>query len=169
MTTKNSDGILSPYFSSTNYTNIVSTQFPMRVNEANTTKVGETTVNYTTYEFDSKGKGDNNKDGDNKDTGNPDIIYFTYEDDGKPNTLEYTQDKTKQVIDAYNSLGGNTDYYDGINDGNHRGFFPFDQGDGTSKKIAYDYGFGMRLDIPFNLTEDGNVVSVDSDGMYHKT
>ena len=144
--------ILSPYFSHTSsnsqYINTVSTMFPMRINSDNNGGVfdGKSTK-YTTYEFDSKGKT----------SGASDNVYFDYNSDGIPNKIYYSQNDSVEVTDAYKSLGGNTG-----ND--HRGFFPFDNGG-----IGHDYGFGMRLDIPFNLTEDGNVISVDADGMYHKT
>ena len=145
--------ILSPYFTHDSsggnheYINTVSTSFPMRINDTNNggTHDGKSTT-YTTYEFDSKGKT----------SGASDNVYFDYSN-GVPQKIYYSQDSSAEVIDAYKSLGGNTG-----ND--HRGFFPFDNGG-----IGHDYGFGMRLDIPFNLTEDGNVLSVDSDGMYHKT
>lgn len=151
----------SPYFSGTNtYTNTVTTKFPMRVNSSNETTVNGTTVNYTTYEFDSNGKSLNTK---------TDIVYFEYGTNGETTKLEYTQDTNKQVIDAYKSLGGNTDLLPNDYDGNHRGFFPFDQGSGTGKTIGTDYGFGMRLDIDFNLTEDGYVMGRDSNGKLYST
>lgn len=150
MTTRSTD-LVSPYFSFTDsnkkYINTVSTSFPMRINDGNNggTFDGKSTT-YTTYEFDSKGKT----------TGLSDNVYFSY-NNGVPEKIYYSRDSGDEVTDAYTSLGGN----DG---GDHRGFFPFDNGG-----IGHDYGFGMRLDIPFNLTEDGNVVSVDSEGCYHKT
>ncbi len=154
MTTKETD-LVSPYFSSNIYNNSVSTKFPMRINSTN--PVSGTDATYTTYEFNSNGK-DQTKEAVS------DIAYFTYDSNGLPIALNYTNKWQKQVIDAYKSLGANTDYNDGLNGGNHRGFFPFDQGDGTGTKIGYDYGFGMRLDIDFNLTEDGCVYAVDSTG-----
>ena len=36
------------------------------------------------------------------------------------------------------------------------GFFPFNTGSETTAN-QYNYGFGMRLDIPFNLTSDGKI------------
>ncbi len=157
-------GLISPYFAGANeYTNTVSTQFPMRVERGNTTTVrddytgNDVNVKYTTYEFDAKGKNDN---------GNPDIVYFSYGRDGRTTAINYTQDKNKQVIDAYKSLGGRDDYHNGEN---HRGFFPFDEGNGSGTKIGLDYGFGMRLDIDFNLTKDGNVLGQSDDGTYYET
>lgn len=143
-------GMTSPYFSGANdYTNTVTTQFPMRV--VNATVPG-TTYTYTKYEFDSMGKA-----GDNVD---PDIAYFTYEN-GQATQMHYTNDRSKQIIDAYLTLGNNKA-------GDHRGFFPFDNTiDGNG--IGRDYGFGMRLDIDFNLTEDGNIYATKSDGTYVKT
>ena len=150
MTTRSTD-LVSPYFTHDSsggnheYINTVSASFPMRINSAN--KVNDsTTETYTTYEFDSKGKN----------SGTSDNIYFSYSN-GEPQSIYYSQNSSDEVTDAYTSLGGNPG-------DDHRGFFPFDNGG-----IGHDFGFGMRLDIPFNLTEDGNVVSVDSDGMYHKT
>jgi len=148
MTTKNNSGIESPYFKVTDYTNVVTTKFPMRVNSSNSTnsKSG-TAVTYTTYEFDSGGKS----------SGSSDIVYFDYKTNGKTDKIYYTRDSSYEVTDAYKSLGGN----DGDN---HKGFFPFDNGG-----IGYDYGFGMRLDIDFNLTEDGYIIGEDANGKLYKT
>ncbi len=148
--------ILSPYFShdssggNHNYINTVSTSFPMRINSDNDGEVAGVTSTYTTYEFDSKGKT----------SGASDNVYFTYSNN-QPTAINYARvdgDNSIEVTDAYHSLGGEK------NPADHRGFFPFDNGG-----IGHDYGFGMRLDIPFNLTEDGNVLSVDTNGTYHKT
>lgn len=37
------------------------------------------------------------------------------------------------------------------------GFFPFNEGSSSSNLHTYNYGFGTRLDIPFNLTADGKL------------
>ncbi|MEE3449707.1 MAG: SpaA isopeptide-forming pilin-related protein [Acutalibacteraceae bacterium] len=149
----------SPYFSDdfnggdNQYTNIVTTKFPMRV-EKNEYKENDVSKGeYTTYEFNSNGKAP---------LGNKtDIVYFTYDGNGKTDKINYTSDTKYEVYDAYESLGGN-------NEGDHRGFFPFDH-DTSSHTYGKDYGFGMRLDIPFNLTEDGMIMSKDANGTMHKT
>lgn len=150
-------GVESPYFSVNDYTNKVETRFPMRVERNNTTTATDnsTQVKYTTYEFNANGKNEDNK---------TDIVYFSYEN-GQTSAINYTNDTGKEVLDAYNTLGGNKDYNNGAN---HRGFFPFDEAT-AGNNIATDYGFGMRLDIDFNLTEDGNVLGQDSQGRYYNT
>ena len=156
-------GIDSPYFSSNDYTNVISIRYPMHVEKTDWRGGGK----YTTYEFNSNGK--------EPLSDKTDIVYFSYDSDGKTENIHYTQDTSFEVLDAYNALGGNTDYktyYDdeGNKHGlNHRGFFPFDEGKSGSDTFGKDYGFGMRLDIPFNLTEDGMVMSKDDNGTMHKT
>ncbi len=141
-------GVDSPYFSSNDYTNVVSTRFPMRVEKTDWSDNGRT-GKYTTYEFNSNGKAPLSS--------KTDIVYFSYGSDGKTQNIHYTNNTSDEVIDAYKSLGGNDPE-------DHRGFFPFDNG-GTGK----DYGFGMRLDIPFNLTEDGTVMAKADGGTLIKT
>lgn len=146
MTTSDNAGIESPYFSdqtvADGYANKVTTKFPMRVkddNEATSIKDGST-VYYTTYEFYS---------GHTRDDVTSDNVYFTY-NDGVPVAINYGRGADYELYDAWQSLGSNP--Y------NHRGFFPFDNNGNTidgNNNVAYDYGFGMRLDIPFNLTKDG--------------
>ena len=151
MTTNGAKKLISPFFSSNDFTNIVKTEFPMRVVKVPVAQSSETT--YIMYEFDSMGM---NEDINAK----PDIVYFEYEN-GVPKKINYTNDQGMQMIDAFNALGGNNK--------DHRGFFPFDTGDGTGAAIAHDYGFGMRLEMEFNLTEDGMVYSTDKDGKFVQT
>lgn len=143
--------LVAPYFNDQTvedgYANKISTLFPMRVNYDNEVigKKGET-VKYTTYEFDS---------GFTKSGVTSDNVYFTYDSNGAPQSINYGQGSRYEVIDAYQALGGNSF--------NHRGFFPFDnnRNTGGTSDFGYDYGFGMRLDIPFNLSEDGYITGTD--------
>lgn len=143
--------LVAPYFNDQTvedgYANKINTLFPMRVNYDNEVigKKGEP-VKYTTYEFDS---------GFTKSGVTSDNVYFTYDSDGAPVSINYGKGSAYEVIDAYQALGGNSS--------NHRGFFPFDnnQSTGGADNFGYDYGFGMRLDIPFNLSEDGYITGTD--------
>lgn len=149
-------GLLSPYFAPSDSTNIVTTLFPMRVQGRSTTVDyygRDVSVNYDTYEFNSRGK-DMNTQADIA----PDIVYFDYDDStGRPTDIHYSNKTADEVKDAFLSLGGHSE-------GDHRGFFPFDNGG-----IGHDYGFGMRLDIDFNLSEDGYILGKSADGQYYKT
>ena len=55
-----------------------------------------------------------------------------------------TANGAKDSLKWYNSDGSDSGY----------GFFPFDSTRGTNAK-AYDYGFGMRVDVKFNIGVDG--------------
>ncbi len=55
----------------------------------------------------------------------------------------------------YSASAGATDAHMGFgSDSNGSGFFPFEE---NGSGDAYDFGFGMRLDIPFTLTLNGKV------------
>lgn len=154
------DGVEAPYFSDAivdaEYANKVSAQFPMRVNkthEGDLKAYGANNIEipYTTYEFNSGGKDDSITS---------DNVAFTFNDNGTVNAITYGRGSNYELLDAYNAMGGNTDYHGGQN---HRGFFPFDS-KASGSNIAYDYGFGMRLDIPFTLTKDGYIAGTNVEG-----
>lgn len=86
--------------------------------------------------------------------------YFEFDsNDGKDNcyfsgysTNQYTMNyayNTNKVKDALSGFSGEGDGY---------GFFPFDRSSEHSGN-AYDFGFGMRLDIDFTLGENGTIGS----------
>lgn len=76
-------------------------------------------------------------------TNGTDNVYFS---GYNTNDFKINYSTTQKVNDAKDGFGGSK----GV------GFFPFDTaGD------AYDFGFGMRLDIPFNLTKDGKIAGTD--------
>ncbi len=157
------DGVEAPYFGDKivddGYANKVTAQFPMRVNKTHTGDekaydADGAEIPYATYEFNSGGK-DTSITSDN--------VAFTYNDDGTVNAITYGRGSSYELLDAYHALGGNTDFNGGQD---HRGFFPFDS-KASGSNIAYDYGFGMRLDIPFNLTKDGYIAGTNVEGGSH--
>ncbi len=109
---------------------IVNTKFPMRIDNSSS-------VPY--YEFDSKNGKDN--------------IYFSNYD-SEELTVSYGAGKDNYAIyDALSNYGGST---------NGVGFFPFDYRNSHSEHTndAWDYGFGMRVDIDFNVANGGTIDGV---------
>ena len=82
----------------------------------------------TTYKFDSSSAGDN--------------AWFSADH----KTMYYGQGTTNGAKDALY-------YYSNPKASSGYGFFPFDSVRGSDKE-ALDFGFGMRVDIPFNLGGD---------------
>lgn len=92
---------------------------------------------YKTYSFDS--------------TGGKDNVYFSgygSATNDENTSLKLNYSTSTKTIDAHSGFGGSED---GI------GFFPFDNEGGAASTNAYDFGFGMRLDIPFMVTDNGMV------------
>ncbi len=85
-----------------------------------------TTNGVTGYYFDSSGGYDN--------------VWFN----SSHNTISYGQGTSKGARDSLASYGGSTNGY---------GFFPFDYNRGSTAE-AYNFGFGMRVDVSFNLGGD---------------
>ncbi len=150
MTMAGSDGtsIVAPYFSDElvddGYAAKISTNFPMRV----ATGTDNYSNDYTYYEFNSGGT-DTTVTSDN--------IYFTYDSNGNPTALNYGSGSYYEVIDSKDSNDSGSN--------NHRGFFPFDNNKNTGgdDDQGYDFGFGMKLEIEFNLSEDGYIVGTGDD------
>ncbi len=113
---------------------IVNTEFPMR----KTTSSSGTTY----YEFNSASQ---------------DNIWLSRNSDGSLATdssgnfiVNYGTDVNDRVYDAAKAMGSQTS--------NGVGFFPFDASQtngGQTQNNAYDYGFGMRTDIEFNVGKNG--------------
>ncbi|MEF2920220.1 MAG: fibro-slime domain-containing protein [Acutalibacteraceae bacterium] len=98
-----------------------------------------------------------------KDSKNDTVYEYTSEN-GKDNyffsglktnnvTANYTYNNNK-AVDAASGFGGSKDGY---------GFFPFDNAKGKSQVNAKNFGFGMKLTIPFSVgstgkTQNGNPV-----------
>lgn len=72
-------------------------------------------------------------------TGGKDNFFFS---NVTSSPVAYYYKNSYRIKDAASGFGGSSNGY---------GFFPFDQGGSDAK----DFGFGMRLDIPFTLREDG--------------
>ncbi len=91
-----------------------------------------------------------------KDMNNNGIMYWTF--DSLETTLEMKKTSANQY---FLSVENKADQYknkdSGANTLNTYGFFPFN-GNSTGNICTYNYGFGTRLDIPFNLTYDGKLV-----------
>ncbi|MEE3440012.1 fibro-slime domain-containing protein, partial [Ruminococcus sp.] len=122
-----SNGVTVPYFNSSwlvnkGYGTVVHSDFPMR-------KTNRNGQDY--YEFDS--------------TNGTDNCYFdNYDQAGSGGlTMNYGAGNNYGIYDANSGYGG-SGAQNGI------GFFPFDRRSDHSNN-AYDFGFGMRLDIDFTL------------------
>lgn len=131
----------------------VTTEFPMRVVQNTTDKVISygtdgtkeyTSGDYDVYTFDS--------------TNGTDNVYFTGYDSATDSldttglTVNYAYESNK-VNDALSGFGGTAD---------GKGFFPFDTtGD------AYDFGFGMKLEVLFNLGENGYINGTEEPMMFN--
>ncbi len=91
----------------------------------------------TYYEFDSNNGTDN-------------VRFENYSGDM---TIEYGAGTSYAIYDALSNYGGSS---------NGIGFFPFDYRNSHSDHTndAWDYGFGMRVDIPFNVGVDGKIDGV---------
>lgn len=87
----------------------------------------------------------------------------TYEFDSKYDTVHLNENGTMEY------LGYNTKYNEKVQvldqkrddgDGVKPGFFPYNTaGDGDSTRL--NYGFGVKLEIPFNMTSDGKINGQD--------
>lgn len=138
------DGAEMPFFDADWLTSkglgaVVDTKFPMR-------KVVENGV--THYRFKSTDDNNNQTSMDN--------VWFTgYGNSNNKLTMNYGYGSNYAMYDA-------SSYYDA--GANHPGFFPFDyrSSRGTEHtNDAYDFGFGMRVDIPFNVGEGGVMTGDD--------
>ncbi len=153
-------GIVSPYFSdetvAAGYATKVTAQFPMEVgtqsiDASHQIENGATEV--TTYTFDSNNATNN-------------IWFSDYTNINKELTLNYGEGTGNGIVDANKDMGGNT--------ANGYGFFPFDdKSDGIGAytndeynqykdNYAVDYGFGMRVDINFNIPSGGVVPATNN-------
>ena len=135
-TTLNSDGMLTangvtlPYFDSEWLT---TNGYGTVINSPFPMRKSQTSKGNDYFEFDSNGGKDN--------------CYFS-----GYSTNQYTMNyayNTNKVKDALSGFSGEGDGY---------GFFPFDRSSEHSGN-AYDFGFGMRLDIDFTLGENGTIGS----------
>lgn len=109
---------------------IVNTKFPMRIEQ-------DASGN-TYYEFNSKNATDN-------------IWFDNY--DQKQLSLSYGAGTDNGVIDAL-------DYYSDPKENAGYGFLPFDKSSkngGRSDNRGLNFGFGMRVDIDFNVAMDGTL------------
>lgn len=135
-TTLNSDGMLTadgvtlPYFDADWLT---TNGYGTVINSPFPMRKSQTAKGNDYFEFDSNGGKDN--------------CYFSGYTN-KQFTMNYAHN-SHQVKDA---LSGYSDKGDGY------GFFPFDRSTDHSGN-AYDFGFGMRLDIDFTLGENGKIGS----------
>ena len=126
------EGVAMPYFDSAWLTSnkvgvTVNSQFPMRINEKNNDG-----IDY--YTFDSTNALDN----------------FWFSGYGnKTLTANYGSGTGSGAKDALY-------YYSEPKQASGYGFFPFDDSRGTNQE-ANDFGFGMRVDIPFNISYDGQI------------
>lgn len=131
------NGVSMPFFDedwlvNNGYGTVVSSPFPMR-------KTTKNSQDY--YEFDSFGGTDN--------------CYFdNYYDasNGGYLSMNYGSGKNYAVDDALSGFSTENDA---------PGFFPFDRKSDHNGK-AYDFGFGMRLDIDFTLGADGKTNGKDT-------
>lgn len=125
-----SGGVILPYFSNSFLEQgngaIVNSQFVFR-NELRTNSSNGTTDMYQVY--DSSGAKDN--------------YYFKNLTSGSPTAVYYKN--SHSTYDAASGFG---------NSSNGTGFFPFDD-PSLHNNNAYDFGFGMKLEIPFVLRQDG--------------
>ena len=90
------------------------------------------------------------------------IMYWVF--DSEDTTLEMKKDTANDqyYLDDITAVRQNYGRFKNMNsDGQVQdkyGFFPFNEGSSSSNVNTYNYGFGTRLDIPFNLTYDGKLV-----------
>ena len=136
--TETDDGATMPLFdadwlTSKGLGSVVNTKFPMRITQKS---------NVTYYEFDSQDAKDN-------------IWFSNY---GSSNmTVSYGAGSNYGVLDAL-------DFYSTPQESCGYGFFPFDkhgQGSDGEYNRAKDFAFGMRVDIPFNIGENGKINNVE--------
>lgn len=73
--------------------------------------------------------------------------FFFENPSGSPTAVYYNNDK--KIYDAASGFGNNS---------NGVGFFPFDN-PSSHMNNAYDFGFGMKLEIPFVLRADGKTAN----------
>ena len=87
------------------------------------------------------------------------VEYWVF--DSADTTLEMKQDSA--TGDYFLEDVGHQDWFKNLTStpgtyGDGYGFFPFNSGSTAGNPNTYNYGFGCRLDIPFRLTEDGQVL-----------
>ncbi|MGN0461358.1 MAG: Spy0128 family protein [Ruminococcus sp.] len=124
------DGVTLPYF---NAEWLKENGYGTVINSPFPMRKSQTAKGNDYFEFDSNGGKDN--------------CYFSGYTD-KNFTMNYANNSHK-VKDALSGFSGEGDGY---------GFFPFDRSTEHSGN-AYDFGFGMRLDIDFTLGENGTIGS----------
>ena len=90
--------------------------------------------------------------------------YYFDSTDGKDNVwFSGLKTDSPTVSYAYNTKKAKDSLYSySDREASGYGFFPFDERNANSDVDAKDYGFGMRIDVPFNLGYD-----VDSSGTKH--
>ncbi|MGN0459796.1 MAG: Spy0128 family protein [Ruminococcus sp.] len=138
-TTLNSDGMLTangvtlPYFDSEWLT---TNGYGTVINSPFPMRKSQTSKGNDYFEFDSNNGKDN--------------CYFSGYSTNQF-TMNYAYN-TNKVKDALSGFSSDSDGY---------GFFPFDRSSEHSGN-AYDFGFGMRLDIDFTLGENGTIGSGSS-------
>lgn len=136
--TETDDGAAMPLFDadwliSNGLGSVVNTKFPMRITQKS---------DVTYYEFDSQDAKDN-------------IWFDNYGSNDM--TVSYGAGSDNGVLDAL-------DFYSEPKENCGYGFFPFDkhgQGSGDQYNRAKDFAFGMRVDIPFNIGENGKINNVE--------
>ena len=98
-----------------------------------------------------------------QDLNNNGIMYWVF--DSLNTTLEMKKDTSKSLYylqqvdraDKYKNLNSNDENHPNGNMTGQYGFFPFNGHSTARNTNTYNYGFGTRLDIPFNLTSDGKI------------
>ncbi len=93
------------------------------------------------------------------------IDYWVF--DSSKTTLQMKQDGGTYFLDQITDANERNKYMNlnaSSQGTNTYGFFPFNDGATAWNANTYNYGFGVRLDIPFDLTEDGK--KVDRNGEY---
>lgn len=86
------------------------------------------------------------------------IQYWVF--DSLETTLEMKKDTASNLYYLDEVVNPSGRYKNMDSDGNVKsepGFFPFNAHSSSSNVNTYNYGFGTRLDIPFNLTSDGKI------------
>lgn len=87
-----------------------------------------------------------------QETRNSDTYYVYDSQDGKDNFYFTNRTSNTPVANYSKNSNSITDAAAGFgNSSNGKGFFPFDQPDSDAK----DFGFGMKLEIPFTLNQNG--------------
>lgn len=98
------------------------------------------------YEFDSA----------KRDNGYADVYYLDTAKVGtseNPVTYKNTNDESEMVLDAKQIMGGGNSA--GV------GFFPFNNTSSANTDRTLNFGFGMKMEIPFTMTSTGQIKSTN--------